>query len=83
MKKLVFSFIGIAAIAVAMALNANINLSGSSSLSDLALANVEALAQTEGGSGIAGCCPNGGYCIVVRNGQIVYEAPGEYPCVLN
>ena len=47
MKKKVFTIIGLVAIGAATAFNANIGLRGSDSLSDLALANIEALAKAE------------------------------------
>ena len=49
MEKKIFSFIGAIVIAIAVAFNVSVNLGGSS-LSDIALANVEALAQNEGGN---------------------------------
>lgn len=48
MKKKVFTIIGLTAIGAVAAFNANMGLH-SSSLSDIALANVEALARNEGG----------------------------------
>jgi hypothetical protein len=48
MKRTVFSFIGLAAIAGVAIFNVSLG-SSNGSLSDLALANIEALAQNEGG----------------------------------
>jgi hypothetical protein len=72
MKKKVLSIVFVAAIAVAGAWNF-VQTQEESPLSDLALANVEALAQSEGGSGygtlygnIQGtsfcCCPGSNGC---------------------
>jgi hypothetical protein len=58
MKKKIFSIVFVAAIAVAAAWNFAQNKSNVE-LSDLAMANVEALAD---GETIKGCCPGGGGC---------------------
>ena len=54
MKKKVVSIIGLAAIGAVAAFNANIG-SRAESLSDIALANIEALADNEGGDTLS-CC---------------------------
>ena len=49
MKKKYYSIMGFAAIGTAIAFTANIGLRSSGTLSDITLANVEALAQNESG----------------------------------
>jgi hypothetical protein len=51
MKKKILGGIAILAIAALAAFNVNLNLAQESNMSPLALANVEALAQSEGGGG--------------------------------
>ena len=53
MKKKIFGGIAVAAIALTMALNVNIS-ANNNSLSDISLANVEALAAADGDEGIGG-----------------------------
>jgi len=56
MKKKIFGGIAVLAIAAMAAFNVNMNTQNDN-LSDLSLANVEALAQSEGGSSSSNCCP--------------------------
>ena len=54
MKKVIIFFCAVA-IAIAVVFNINAGLNNSNSLSDLALANIEALAQNESGNGNLDC----------------------------
>jgi hypothetical protein len=56
MKKVIFSGIVVLAIAAIAAINVNLNSQNENLLSDLALANVEALASGEGGNACPGNC---------------------------
>jgi len=78
MKKKVLIIIGLAAIGVAAAFNANIG-SRAASLSNLALANIEALASSEDSDDCSGSKP----AETCRRFNISYHPhSGEYECVL-
>lgn len=47
-------------------------------MSDLALANVEALAQSESG-GYSGCYSGGGYCAIYVGNQCIFSSYSHYP----
>lgn len=52
-------------------------------MSELAVANVEALAQGEGSGGIIHCCTNTGKCMIVYDDGIFYTVAGikfSTPC---
>ena len=80
MKKRIF--IGIAAIAVVAgaAVNVALNQQPTNKMSNISLANVEALA---GEVSVVGCCPGGGICIVIIGGIVVDIRYGESPCSAN
>jgi hypothetical protein len=76
MKQKIIGIVFVAAIVVAAAWNFSQN-KVDAELSDLALANVEALAGGE--ITIGGCCSNGVICVVtIGETQFVY--PGSSPC---
>lgn len=47
-------------------------------ISDLALANVEALAQSEGG-GYSGCYSGSGYCAIYKGSNCIFSSYSHYP----
>lgn len=66
-----------AAVALFSGINA-FNNSNEVQLSDLALANVEALASGESG-GYVGCTSGSGYCAIYWNGDCIFESYSHYP----
>jgi len=80
MKKKIFGGLAILAIAAVAVFNVNFN-SKSSKLSDVSLANVEALAADESGKVIAYCCGNTGTCAKSDDGSIVIHGIASFsPC---
>jgi hypothetical protein len=78
MRRKFLYLVVVAVIAMAASWNVSRSMSEEALLSDVALANVEALAEESVRS--VGCCPLGGYCIIMVNGSIIYSASGESPC---
>ena len=82
MKKTILGTIAVAAIAVTMALNVNFNAKNNN-LSDISLANMEALAQGEITVGPCFCRgPVNPNCLIVwDDGDWLYVTNSEHVCV--
>lgn len=77
MKKMIFVCLVIFTILGGVVLNMNVNAKADV-LSDVSLGNIQALAKEDAKA--VGCCPQGGFCMVIVNGVIVYCSVGECPC---
>ena len=82
MKKTIIGSIAVLAISVTIALNMNLGKQGNG-LSDISLANIEALAEESSTGAGYYCCGQFGQCVKLSNGDYIFGIKQTTKCPLN